>query len=91
MAPPFREAEFEIRFGKGIYSIAEILDEAVDRDLVCKSGSWLSYGDEQLGQGREKSLAYLEDHPAVVDTLSKEIKGEKNSKSEEKKQKTEAA
>ncbi len=91
MAPPFREAEFEIRFGRGIYAIAEILDEAVDRNLVCKSGSWLSFGDEQLGQGREKSLAYLEDHPAVVDTLSKEIKGEKDSKSAEKKPKTEAA
>jgi recombination protein RecA len=91
MAPPFREAEFEIRFGKGIYHIAEILDEAVDNDLVCKSGSWLSYGDEQLGQGREKSLAYLEDHPAVVETLSNALKGDKETKPEGKKQKTEAA
>jgi recombination protein RecA len=91
MAPPFREAEFEIRFGKGIYRISEILDTAIDLDLVSKSGSWLSFGDDQMGQGREKSLTYLEEHPAMVDTLMNKIRGDEDAKPAQQKQKTQAA
>jgi recombination protein RecA len=58
---------------------------------VSKSGSWFSLGDEQLGQGREKSLSYLEENPAMVDTLLHALKGDKETKPEPKKPKTQAA
>ena len=66
IAPPFRQAEFDIIFGKGICKTGNILDVAVSLDIVNKAGSWFSYNDEKLGQGRDKSKEFLEANPEVV-------------------------
>ena len=75
VAPPFRTAEFDIVFGKGISKIGNILDVAVNLDIVKKAGAWFSYKDEKLGQGREKAKEFLEQNPdilAEVETLVRE-------------------
>ena len=75
VAPPFRTAEFDIIFGKGISKIGNILDVAVNLDIVKKAGAWFSYNEEKLGQGREKAKEFLEQNPAVlaeVETLVRE-------------------
>ena len=75
VAPPFRTAEFDIIFGKGICKIGNILDVAVNLNIVNKAGSWFSFKDEKLGQGRDKAKEYLTDHPEVlqeVETLVRE-------------------
>ncbi|MCI1273050.1 MAG: recombinase RecA [Clostridiaceae bacterium] len=66
VAPPFRTAEFDIMFGKGICKIGNILDVAVNMDIINKAGSWFSYKDEKLGQGRDKARDYLTEHPEVL-------------------------
>ncbi|MBI4797627.1 MAG: recombinase RecA [Desulfarculus sp.] len=65
VAPPFKQAEFDIMFGAGINKMGEVLDMAVAEDLVNKSGAWYSYGDERLGQGRENAVGYLKEHPEI--------------------------
>ena len=75
VAPPFRTAEFDIIFGKGICKIGNILDVAVNLDIVKKSGSWFSFNEEKLGQGRDKAKEYLASNPdilAQVETLVRE-------------------
>jgi recombination protein RecA len=75
VAPPFRMAEFDIIFGKGICKIGNILDVAVNLDIVNKAGSWFSFNEEKLGQGRDKAKEYLAENPAVlaqVETLVRE-------------------
>ena len=75
VAPPFRTAEFDIIFGKGICRIGNILDVAVDLDIVKKAGSWFSFQDEKLGQGRDKAKEYLASNPDIlnqVETLVRE-------------------
>lgn len=75
VAPPFRTAEFDIIFGKGICKIGNILDVAVDLDIVKKAGSWFSFNDEKLGQGRDKAKEYLGANPDIlnqVETLVRE-------------------
>ena len=69
VAPPFRTAEFDIIFGKGICKIGNILDVAVDLDIVKKAGSWFSFGDEKLGQGRDKSKEFLANNPEILNTV----------------------
>ncbi|MHB8416881.1 MAG: recombinase RecA [Myxococcales bacterium] len=69
VAPPFREAEFDILYGVGIARHAEILDLAVAQNLVEKSGSYFSLDGERIGQGRERAAEYLRDHPAIADAL----------------------
>ena len=74
VAPPFKTAEFDIIFGKGISNVGCILDIAVQFGLIVKSGSWFSYNDEKIGQGRDKALEFLKANPDIAETLEKQIK-----------------
>ena len=74
IAPPFREAEFDIMYGKGISFVGDLLDMAVEADIVEKSGAWYSYGSERIGQGRENAKRFLEDHADMLDTIAKEVR-----------------
>ena len=73
VAPPFRKAEFEITFGEGVSKIGEIVDLGVEHDIIKKSGSWFSYGDTKLGQGREAVKEMLKDNPELCDELEAQI------------------
>ncbi|MBR6292999.1 MAG: recombinase RecA, partial [Lachnospiraceae bacterium] len=66
VAPPFKEAEFDIMYGQGISREGDILDLAVNEDIVMKSGAWFAYNGDKIGQGRENAKAYLHDNPAVL-------------------------
>jgi len=74
LAPPFRQAEFDIIYGLGISKIGEIIDLAVDNNIVKKSGSWFSYGDTKLGQGRDAVKQLLLDNPELSEELENKIK-----------------
>lgn len=76
MAPPFKQAEFDIMYGKGISKEGDILDVGVEMDIVDKSGSWFSYKDQRLGQGRDNSKEYLMANPDLTDTIEKEIRAQ---------------
>jgi len=73
MAPPFRKAEFDIIFGKGISKVGEIIDIGVDNNIIKKSGSWFSYGETKLGQGRDAVKKLLEDNPELMEELENKI------------------
>lgn len=75
VAPPFKDAEFDIMFGKGISKSGSILDLAVDLSLVSKSGTWFTYGDQRLGQGRDNAKKFLEENPEIMNNLEKLIRG----------------
>ncbi len=74
VAPPFRVAEFDIIYGKGICAIGNILDVAVNMDIVKKAGAWFSYNDEKLGQGRDKSKEFLEANPDVLAEIETKVR-----------------
>ena len=74
LAAPFRECEFDIIFGQGISKEGDVLDLAVDLNLVQKSGSWYSYGAERLAQGRENAKAYLREHPELLAELEQQVR-----------------
>ena len=74
LAPPFREAEFDIMYGEGISRLGELLDLAVKLDLIQKSGSWFSMGETRLGQGRDAAKQYLRDNPEAADELEAAIR-----------------
>jgi recombination protein RecA len=74
IAPPFRIAEFDIMYNKGISKSGDILDLAVDKEIVEKSGAWFAYKDEKIGQGREATKKYLEENPKVMEELAKKIR-----------------
>jgi recombination protein RecA len=74
VAPPFRIAEFDIMFGEGISKAGEIIDLGVDFDIIKKSGSWFSYNDTKLGQGRDAVKALLLENPDLMDELELKIK-----------------
>ena len=74
VAPPFREAEFEITFGEGINRLGEIVDLGVENDIVKKSGSWFSYGETKLAQGREGTKELLRDNPELCEEIEAKIK-----------------
>ena len=76
LAPPFKEAEFDIVFGKGISKVGDILDLAVDNDVVKKSGSWFSFGDTRLGQGREAVKEFLESDSKTLAQIEQKLKVE---------------
>ena len=74
VAPPFREAEFDILYGKGIYKVGNILDMAVNLDIVEKSGAWFSYNGQRISQGRENAKRYLEEHPETMNEIEKKVR-----------------
>jgi recombination protein RecA len=74
VAPPFRQAEFDIMFGTGISRSGGILDMAIELGLANKSGSWFTYGDQRIGQGRENAKQYLEEHPEIMAGMETRIR-----------------
>ena len=74
VAPPFRTAEFDVMYGEGVSKVGEILDLAVEFEIVKKSGSWFSYGETKLGQGRDAVKALIKDNPELMDELEQKIK-----------------
>ena len=74
MAPPFREAEFDIMYGEGISLVGDLLDVAADKNIVEKSGSWYSYKSERIGQGRENAKQFLRDHPETMAQVDIEVR-----------------
>lgn len=74
IAPPFKEAEFDIMFGKGISKEGDILDLAAGIDVVNKSGAWYAYNGEKIGQGRENAKAYLAEHPELLEELDHKVR-----------------
>jgi len=73
VAPPFRQAEFDIIYNEGISREGDLIDLGVDEGIVEKSGSWYSYGDERIGQGREKARTFLKENPDVCARLAEEV------------------
>ena len=74
VAPPFKQAEFDIMYGEGISKVGEVIDLGVDFEIIKKSGSWFSYDDTKLGQGRDAVKALLLDNPELMEELEKKIK-----------------
>ena len=74
VAPPFKEAEFDIMYGTGISKTGEILDLAAKLDIVSKSGSWFNYGETRLGQGRDNAKEYLKANPAIADEIEAKVR-----------------
>ena len=75
VAPPFKEALFDIMFGKGISTSGDILDLAVEQNIINKSGAWFAYGAEKIGQGRDNAKQYLEDHPDIMAEIDEKVRG----------------
>ncbi|MDD4149110.1 MAG: DNA recombination/repair protein RecA, partial [Bacteroidales bacterium] len=73
VAPPFRKAEFDIMYGEGISKIGEIIDLGVELEIIKKSGSWFSYGETKLGQGRDAVKNILTDNPELCDEIQAKI------------------
>jgi len=78
VAPPFKTAEFEIRYGTGILKSASVINVAVELDIINKSGAWFSYEGAKIGQGRENARKYLEEHPEVAEEIKAKIKAKMN-------------
>jgi len=73
IAPPFRQAEFDIMYNKGISRSGDVLDLAVDKGIVDKSGAWFAYGGSKIGQGREATKKYLEDNPKIMEEIASKV------------------
>ena len=74
VAPPFKEAEFDIMFGKGISKEGDILDLAADCGIIVKSGAWYAYNGDKIGQGRENAKSYLKDHPDICEEIEEKVR-----------------
>ncbi len=74
IAPPFKEAEFDIMFGEGISMVGDVLDLAADNNIVNKSGAWYAYEGNKIGQGRENAKQYLKDNPAVCEEIERKVR-----------------
>jgi recombination protein RecA len=74
MAPPFKQAEFEIRYGKGISKLGELIDLGVANGIVAKAGAWYSYGSDRIGQGKENSRVYLTEHPEAAAEIESKLR-----------------
>ena len=81
VAPPFRACEFDIIFGEGISKEGTLLDMAVERDIIKKSGAWFSYDDQKIGQGRENARIYLKENPSIAEEIDAIIRAEISEKS----------
>ncbi len=91
MAPPFRIAEFDILYGEGISKYGELVDLGVEKNIIQKAGTWYSYGDERIGQGRDAAIEFLKTNQDVAQKVEKSIRGElfgKQKKSEDKQNRT---
>jgi recombination protein RecA len=78
VAPPFREAEFDVMYGEGISKTGDLLDLGVEKRIVEKSGAWFAYGGERLGQGRENAKQFLKDNPEVFKSIDEKVRKELN-------------
>ena len=78
IAPPFKEAEFDIMFGKGISKEGDVLDLAVDLNIIVKAGAWFSYNDAKIGQGRENAKIYLSQHPDIMAEVENKVRAHYN-------------
>jgi recombination protein RecA len=76
LAPPFRQAEFDIMYGEGISREGDLLDLAVEKDIIEKSGTWFSYSGERLGQGRENVKRLLKEKPELFQTIETRVRKE---------------
>ena len=74
VAPPFKTAEFDIMYGEGVSKVGEILDLAVELDIIKKSGSWFSYDETKLGQGRDAVKSLIKDNPELMDELEAKVR-----------------
>jgi recombination protein RecA len=74
VAPPFRQVEFDIMYGEGISKVGELVDLGVKAGIVEKSGSWFSYNNQRIGQGRENAKQYLKDNPKIAAEIEKKIR-----------------
>ena len=74
VAPPFKEAEFDIMFGEGISRVGDVLDTAINYEIVDKSGSWITYNKEKIGQGRENAKQFLKDNPEIFDEIELKVR-----------------
>ena len=74
VSPPFKQAEFEILYGEGISRLGELIDLGVQHDIVNKAGSWYSYGDDRIGQGKENVREFLREHPEMADEIERKIR-----------------
>ncbi|WP_220730095.1 recombinase RecA [Apilactobacillus zhangqiuensis] len=74
VAPPFKRAEVDIMYGQGISQTGELVDMAVEQDIISKSGSWYSYGEERIGQGRENAKKFLQDNPDKMEEINKKVR-----------------
>ncbi|GAB4196515.1 MAG: recombinase RecA [Wenzhouxiangellaceae bacterium] len=74
MAPPFRQAHFEILYGEGISRVGELIDLGVEHGIVNKAGAWYSYGDERIGQGKDNARQFLRDNPEIADDIDRQLR-----------------
>lgn len=91
VAPPFRQAEFQILYGKGIYHAGEVIDLGVQCNLVDKAGAWYSYKGNKIGQGKANAAQYLEEHPEIMNEIETQIREQLLAKAEPKKEDAPAA
>jgi recombination protein RecA len=76
VAPPFRQAEFDIIFGQGISKLGDLIDQALALGVIQKSGTWFSFGETRLGQGRENARAYLEQNPELAQQIEQQVRAQ---------------
>jgi recombination protein RecA len=74
LAPPFKQAEFDIIFGEGISKEGSLLDVGVAHNVITRTGTWYSYGDTRMGQGKEAARSFLKEHPEVSDEIEKKVR-----------------
>ncbi len=74
VAPPFKQAEFEILYGEGISRLGEVIDLGVQHDIVSKAGSWYSYGDDRIGQGKDNAREFLKEHPEMASEIERKVR-----------------